>query len=189
MLHQSQSQRLQQKADPQLLLTNRILQMSSMELQQRIVLEIAENPALEQPEEYPCQKCDVPGPQCMDCPFYHGQLGRQSERDELRTLAFDLAQGRDEEMDPIALIEDKQSLQDHLTVQLHASTAPVDHRVGAYLISNIDPDGYVRCTVEEAAVDLGAAPEEVERVLKAIQSFDPCGVGARSLQELSLIHI
>jgi RNA polymerase sigma-54 factor len=190
MLHQTQSQRLQQKADPQLLLTNRILQMSSLELQQRIALEIAENPALEQPEEYPCQKCDVPGPQCLDCPYYHGQFsGRQSERDELRSLAFDLAQGRDEEIDPIALIEDKQSLQDHLTVQLHATTVPDDHRVGAYLISNIDPDGYLRCTVEEAAADLRVSSETVERILKVIQSFDPCGVGARSLQECLLIQI
>jgi RNA polymerase sigma-54 factor len=190
MLHQTQGQRLQQKADPQLLLTNRILQMSSMELQQRIALEIAENPALEQPEEYPCQKCEVPGPQCMDCPYFHGQLsGRQSEREELRSMAFDLAQGRDEEIDPIALIEDKQSLQDHLIVQLHASTDPADHRIGGYLISNIDPDGYLRCSIEEAAADLEHAPAEVERILKAIQTFDPCGVGARTLQECLLIQV
>jgi RNA polymerase sigma-54 factor len=190
MLHQTQGQRLQQKADPQLLLTNRILQMSSMELQQRIALEIAENPALEQPEEYPCQKCEVPGPQCMDCPYFHGQLsGRQSEREELRSMAFDLAQGRDEEIDPIALIEDKQSLQDHLIVQLHASTDPTDHRIGGYLISNIDPDGYLRCSIEEAAADLEHAPAEVERILKAIQTFDPCGVGARTLQECLLIQV
>ena len=190
MLQQSQSQRLQQKADPQLLLTNRILQMSSMELQQRIASEIAENPALEQPEEYPCQKCEVPGPQCMDCPYYHGQFSvRQSERDELRTLAFDLAQGRDEEIDPIALIEDKQSLQDHLTVQLHATTPPTDHRTGGYLISNIDPDGYLRCSVEEAAADMQLPAREVERVLQAIQTFDPCGIGARTLQECLLIQV
>jgi RNA polymerase sigma-54 factor len=161
-----------------------------MELQQRIALEIAENPALEQPEEYPCQKCEVPGPQCMDCPYFHGQLsGRQSEREELRSMAFDLAQGRDEEIDPIALIEDKQSLQDHLIVQLHASTDPADHRIGGYLISNIDPDGYLRCSIEEAASDLEHAPAEVERILKAIQTFDPCGVGARTLQECLLIQV
>jgi RNA polymerase sigma-54 factor len=190
MLQQTQGQRLQQKADPQLLLTNRILQMSSMELQQRIAVEISENPALEQPEEYPCQKCAVPGPQCMECPYYHGQLSaRQSERDELRTMAFDLAQGKDEEIDPIALIEDKQSLQDHLTVQLHAATSPDDHRIGRYLISNIDPDGYLRCTLEEAAADLRVRPAEVERVLKAIHNFDPVGVGARSLQECLLIQV
>lgn len=190
MLRQTQGQRLQQKADPQLLLTNRILQMSSLELQQRIALEIAENPALEQPEEYPCQKCEVPGPQCMDCPFFHGQYsGRQSERDELRSMAFDLAQGRDEEIDPIALIEDKQSLQDHLIVQLRAATEPSDLRIGTYLISNIDPDGYLRCSVEEAAADLEVPASQVERVLKAIQTFDPSGVGARTLQECLLIQV
>jgi RNA polymerase sigma-54 factor len=190
MLQQTQGLRQQQKADPQLLLTNRILQMSSMELQQRIAMEIAENPALEQPEEYPCQKCEVPGPQCMDCPYYHGQLSsRQSERDELRMMAFDLAQGKDEEIDPIALIEDKQSLQDHLMVQLHAATDPADHPIGKYLISNVDPDGYLRCTLEEAAADLKAPVEDIERVLKAIQGFDPCGVGARSLQECLLIQV
>src|SRR5438067_1801934 len=75
MLRQTQGQRLQQKADPQLLLTNRILQMSSMELQQRIVQEIGENPALEQAEEYPCNRCDIPGPQCAECPYYHAQFG------------------------------------------------------------------------------------------------------------------
>jgi RNA polymerase sigma-54 factor len=190
MLQQTQGQRLHQTADPQLLLTNRILQMSSMELQQRIAVEIAENPALEQPEEFPCQQCVVPGPQCMDCPNYYGQFSRrQNERDELRSMAYDLAQGRDEEIDPIALIEDKQSLQDHLTVQLHASTAPADHRIGAYLISNIDPDGYLRCSVEEAAVDMGVPPAEAERVLKAIQAVDPCGIGARTLQECLLIQV
>src|SRR5436190_8414140 len=88
MLQQTQGQRLQQKADPQLLLTNRILQMSSMELQQRIVQEIGENPALEQAEEYPCNRCDIPGPQCAECPYYHAQFGshNSSERDDYRSL-------------------------------------------------------------------------------------------------------
>jgi RNA polymerase sigma-54 factor len=57
------------------------------------------------------------------------------------------------------------------------------------LISNIDPDGYMRCTAEEAAADLGVPPAQVERILKAIQTFDPCGVGARTLQECLLIQV
>src|SRR5205823_8324293 len=88
MLRQTQGQRLQQKADPQLLLTNRILQMSSMELQQRIVQEIGENPALEQAEEYPCNRCDIPGPQCADCPYYHAQFqSHNSDRDDSRSMS------------------------------------------------------------------------------------------------------
>src|SRR5690349_6566762 len=132
MLRQTQGQRLQQKADPQLLLTNRILQMSSMELQQRIVQEIGENPALEQAEEYPCNRCDIPGPQCAECPYYHAQFHSHntSERDEYRSMTYDLLGGKDEEVDPIALIEDKPTLQDHLLMQLRSMTDAVNFRVG-----------------------------------------------------------
>jgi RNA polymerase sigma-54 factor len=191
MLRQTQGQRLQQKADPQLLLTNRILQMSSMELQQRVVQEIAENPALEQAEEYPCNRCDIPGPQCAECPYYHGQFSsrQNSERDDFRNLGYDGLAGKDEDVDPIALIEDKPTLQDHLLMQLRSTSSEVNFRVGEYLISNIDADGYLQCTTSEAAADLEVSEKEVERALQVIQTMDPSGVGARSLQECLLIQV
>jgi RNA polymerase sigma-54 factor len=191
MLRQTQGQRLQQKADPQLLLTNRILQMSSMELQQRIIQEIAENPALEQAEEYPCNRCDIPGPQCAECPYYHAQFGGQNnaERDDLRGLSYDAIGGKDEDMDPIALIEDKPTLQDHLLMQLRSIVSRVDYRIGEYLITNIDADGYLQCTTSEAAADLEVREAEVETALQVIQTMDPSGVGARSLQECLLIQV
>ncbi|HEU4754176.1 MAG TPA: hypothetical protein VFU47_13785, partial [Armatimonadota bacterium] len=80
----AQTQRMQQKADPQLLLTNRILQMSSMELQQAFVQELAENPALESGEEGGCSHCEVPGPQCLDCPYSPTRLSSKADRDEFR---------------------------------------------------------------------------------------------------------
>jgi RNA polymerase sigma-54 factor len=191
MLHQTQGQRLQQKADPQLLMTNRILQMSTMELQQQIVQEIAENPALEQPEEFPCSRCEIPGPQCAECPYYRAQMHATvpNERDDYRNTGLEGFGGRDDEVDPIALIEDRPTLSDHLIWQLRAAAPPDDHGIGEYLIANIDADGYLGCTAVEAAVDLGEEEVEVERVLRLIQSLDPAGVGARSLQECLLIQI
>jgi RNA polymerase sigma-54 factor len=190
MLRQTQGQRLQQKADPQLLLTNRVLQMSSMELQQRVVQEIAENPALELSEEYPCNRCDIPGPQCVDCPYYHAQFGNHStsDRDDFRTMSYDLLAGKDEEVDPIALLEDKPTLQDHLLMQLRSTLNAVDFRIGEYLITNIDADGYLQCTAAEAAADLEVTEQEVERTLQVIQTMDPSGIGARALQECLLIQ-
>lgn len=192
MLHQSQGQRLQQKADPQLLMTNRILQMSTMELQQQIALEIAENPALEQAEEYPCSRCEIPGPQCVECPYYRAQMAATppgGDRDDFRGLSFDTMGSRDDDVDPIALIEDKQTLADHLTWQLRAVAPPEDHWIGEYLIANIDAKGWLTCTTAEAAADLNVPEAEVERVLRVLQSLDPSGVGARSLQECLLIQI
>jgi RNA polymerase sigma-54 factor len=191
MLHQSQGQRLQQKADPQLLMTNRILQMSAMELQQQIIQEIGENPALEQPEEYPCNRCEIPGPQCAECPYYRAQmLAAVPNRDpeDHRLQSFDGA-ARDDDLDPIALIEDKPTLADHLIWQLRAAAPPEDHAIGEYLIANIDPNGYLGCTTAEAAADLRVPEEEVERVLRILQGLDPVGVGARSLQECLLLQI
>src|ERR1051326_7712035 len=123
---QTQGQRLQQKADPQLLMTNRILQMSTMELQQQIVQEIAENPALEQPEEFPCSRCEIPGPQCAECLYYRAQMHATvpSERDDYRNTGLEGFGGRDDEVDPIALIEDRPTLSDHLIWQLRAAAPP-----------------------------------------------------------------
>ncbi len=59
-IEQGLKQTLSQKIDPKMILANNILQMTSMELQQAIEQELAENPALEVPEEDPCENCDQP---------------------------------------------------------------------------------------------------------------------------------
>src|SRR5262249_49928216 len=105
-----------------------------------------------------------------------------------RTMSYDSLTGRDEEVDPIALLEDKPTLQDHLLMQLRSTLNAVDFRIGEYLISNIDADGYLQCTTAEAAADLEVSEQETERTLQVIQTMDPSGVGARSLQECLLVQ-
>ena len=77
----SQVQRLQQRADPQLLLTNRLLQMACMELQQCVAQEIAENPALESADDHACSFCPKAGPQCATCPYASRETSRASDPD------------------------------------------------------------------------------------------------------------
>ncbi len=76
------------------------------------------------------------------------------------------------------------SLKDHLTEQL--KIANLDHQsliIGAELIDQIDEAGYLRTSVLELSERLGADKSAVISVLKIIQNFDPCGVGARDLKE------
>ncbi len=81
-------------------------------------------------------------------------------------------------------------LKDHLTTQLSlALTDPVDRLIGHALIDSIDEAGYMTEDLAEIAARLGAAPEHVEKILKRIQSFDPCGVGARNLAECLSIQL
>ena len=82
------------------------------------------------------------------------------------------------------------SLHDHLAWQLKMTNLPQEQlEIGMEILGNIDADGYFKDPpLEELAADLGADPMLCEQVLEKIQSFDPIGVGARSLAECMLIQ-
>jgi RNA polymerase sigma-54 factor len=75
------------------------------------------------------------------------------------------------------------SLPDHLLRQAGEVLSGEDLALAAWLIEQIDETGYFTGDVREIAQRLGAPPDEVERVLGVIQTFDPAGVGARNLAE------
>ncbi|GBU10170.1 RNA polymerase sigma 54 factor RpoN [Gammaproteobacteria bacterium] len=87
----------------------------------------------------------------------------------------------------------KETLQEALLWQLNLSKlSDLDRSIAEFLIDSIDINGYLRLTLEDALSSLKIQyPEleidEIKAVLSRIQSFDPCGVGARSLQEC--LHI
>nr|MDE7073653.1 RNA polymerase factor sigma-54 [Odoribacter sp.] len=64
-----------------------------------------------------------------------------------------------------------------------------------YIIGNIDEDGYLRRDVENIVDDLAfgvgieITEEEVLRLLRIVQEFEPAGVGARDLRECLLLQI
>jgi len=70
-----------------------------------------------------------------------------------------------------------------------------DFLIGQQIIGSLDDDGYLRRPILSLIDDLAfsqnvmATEEEVEEILKIIQTFDPAGVGARDLQECLLIQL
>ncbi|MDO4545971.1 MAG: RNA polymerase factor sigma-54 [Bacillota bacterium] len=82
------------------------------------------------------------------------------------------------------------TLPEHLMFQLQfAATKKGCRRVGKYIIESLDENGYMTSTVEEIAGATGAPEEKVCEVLDIIHTFDPVGVGARSLNECLLIQL
>jgi RNA polymerase sigma-54 factor len=82
------------------------------------------------------------------------------------------------------------TLGEHLFAQLTMATSDgVERGVGAFLIGNIDDEGYLSCELDEAVAATQTDRHTAERVLQLIQSFDPTGVGARDLRECLLIQI
>lgn len=82
------------------------------------------------------------------------------------------------------------TLHEHLTFQLHLSAfRQEDCRIGDHLIGNIDDNGYLCCTTEEMALQLGTSEGKILQILRLIQTFDPPGVGARNLAECLLLQM
>ena len=71
-----------------------------------------------------------------------------------------------------------------LLEQLGQQKLPATTRlIGADIIEQLDECGYFRAGLEETAMRLGASLEETKTALRAVQSLEPTGVGARSLKE------
>jgi RNA polymerase sigma-54 factor len=82
------------------------------------------------------------------------------------------------------------NLRDHLTAQLSgADFCPTRRMIAAFLVDMVNEAGYLMGDIAEVADKLGTTPDEVEAVLKAVQDFDPPGVGARTLAECLAIQL
>jgi RNA polymerase sigma-54 factor len=91
--------------------------------------------------------------------------------------------GSDEAIDFDSFSGADLSLQDHLLGQAGETLSGTDQLIAAQLIGQVDEAGYLTGDLDEIAGRLGVPLLEVERVLAMVQTFDPTGVGARSVAE------
>ena len=191
LIEQRLKQTLSQKIDPKLIMANSILQLSSMELQQTIEQELAENPALDVPDEDLCENCDQPKTLCIDCPFHKENVSADDVDLSIYELEqpIDFAADAEDEGDFIANVRDEITLHDYLRSTLRAVLPSQQWGIGEYIIANINDSGYLEGSVEEFALELDKNPDEVEAVLAAIQTLDPPGIGARDLHECLKIQL
>jgi len=88
------------------------------------------------------------------------------------------------------LIAPKTNLYSHLMWQLQLSGLDdVQREIGGYIIGNIDPDGYLKASVDNIIHSTHRSREEVVKVLDTIHEFDPVGVGARDNRECLLTQL
>lgn len=186
MLKQSLEQKQIQKLSPQQIMTAKLIELPIQSLEQRVRQEIEENPVLEEDDSkertensrevsLSDYKEDDP------IPSYRLRSDNYSKYDERpRRETFSV----------------QESFPQNLTEQLQfRSLSEHQNEVANYIIYSIDDDGYLRRTndrlVDEMAFRAGidTNEEEVEQMIKVIQSFEPAGVGARDLRECLLIQL
>ena len=186
------TQSLQQKLSPQQIQFIKLLQIPTAELEARVEEELEDNPTLEEGKEEPE---DAPEDEYDDKEAGDDELDVD---DYLRDDDFSgyKMQGdgdnEDKEM-PIAMYS---TLNERLLDQL--GFLKLDDRqyaIGKQLIGSIESDGYIRRDIEAIINDLAFSQnietdmDEVEEILRKIQTFDPPGIAARDLQECLLLQL
>jgi RNA polymerase sigma-54 factor len=194
-LKQFLTQKLEQRLSPQQIQLMKLLQVPTMELDQRIKQEIEENPALEEgsdelEDEFDNQddteendtddEFDLSDYIDDDIADYKTHANNQSKDDEERVIP----------------LSGEQSFQEKLSEQLHLlELNETEFIIADILIGNLDESGYLNRDLEAIVDDLAfsmnviTSEQEVKSILGLIQTFDPAGVGARSLQECLLLQI
>ncbi|MGM0902653.1 MAG: RNA polymerase factor sigma-54 [Bacillota bacterium] len=88
------------------------------------------------------------------------------------------------------IAEKSGSLREHLFFQINLlRLTDQERKIVHYFIDTIDENGYLGVGIDETCSKFGIVEAEVERCLTILQSLDPIGVGARSLQECLLLQV
>ena len=190
------AQKLEQRLSPQQIQLMKLLQVPTMELDQRIKQELEENPALEEgldsveednfEEEYEndsseeVEEFDLSDYFDDDTSEYKTQSNNNSKDDGERVIP----------------LSGESSFQQRMTEQLHLLDLSDDQfMIADMIIGNLDESGYLNRELEAIVDDLAFSANvitteaEVEKVLSLVQELDQAGIGARNLKECLILQI
>nr|WP_238786490.1 RNA polymerase factor sigma-54 [Gilliamella sp. ESL0250] len=187
---------------PQLQLAIRLLQLSTLELQQEIQTELENNPLLEVADQYHeidveqnVKDENIDTREALDSREIPEDIPLDASLDDIYTAGTPSGTHSDYRNDelPIYQGETHETLHDYLRWQLELTPfSDTDKAIAVSIIEAIDERGYLTVSLDEILEEQGNDEielNEVETVLKRIWHFDPIGVGARSLQECLSIQI
>jgi len=165
---------------PQVQQALKLLQMSALEFAQEMDEALSANPFLEENPDAPLPASrDAATVDDVIVPQESSPGGSSAERDQEEWGGANDAQP---------------TLQQHLRDQLMISRMGERDRALAHMIvDSLDDDGYFKMTFDELAAllppELDVRPEEFGAALGFVQSLDPAGVGARSLEECLCLQL
>ncbi len=187
MLKQGLQQKLQQKLSPLQIQTIKLLELPTLELEQRIKKELEENPVLDEGVDDEDRDDSEPG---------NLSLSDYSAEDQIPSYKlYTNNQGKDIKQE-YNVFSVRESFHQSLISQLGFSEMDEHSKtIARYIIGSLDDDGYLRRDTESLADDIAfkqgivTDQAEVERILAKIQEFEPAGIGARDLRECLLLQI
>ena len=179
---------LQTRISPQQIQMIKLLELPSMQLEERIKREIEENIVLE--EDTDNHTNEEGAPEKISVEEY---IGKEDDTPAYKSRVNNFS--RDDKQRPVYITEGH-SLSESLVEQLRfRSLSEEELIVAVYIVGSIDDDGYLRRDMASLSDDLAftrsmdVSVEELERILHIVQELEPAGIGARTLQECLLLQM
>lgn len=198
---QTQAQQQVQTLSPQQILAVKLLELPTMELEERIHAELLDNPALEEGKEAPDNDTENdynvdengdPNPESSE-DLSLGDYRTEDDIPDYKLQENNRSKGEIAEEIPFS---DTTSFYETLKEQLSMQDLDAHQKeLAEYIIGSLNDDGLLRKSndtlIDELAIyhGISTTPEELEHIINIIQDFDPAGIGARSLQECLLLQI
>ena len=179
--------KLSQKLSPQQIQLMKLIQLPTLDFEQKIQREIEENPALEMGKNSENEKSEDLNDDLNiddyisddDTPFYKTSSNNYSSSEE-KSIPYSSGI----------------SFTEYLISQLKTINLDEDDmKIAEFLVGSIDNSGYIRLENDEIIDDLAFTQNintdenKILKILKIIQSFDPPGVGAQSLKSCLAIQL
>lgn len=197
---QVQTQQQVQTLSPQQILAVKLLELPTLELEDRVHTELLENPALDEGKE-PTAEETTPEEtedhdENPDGDTDYNALDDYRDADDIPDYKLqEHNRSKDEQAEEIPF-SDATSFYENLKQQLGEQTLTEREReLAEYILGSLDDDGLLRKSLrdisDELAIYVGidATEEELEKAVKTVQSLDPPGIGARDLRECLLLQI
>ncbi len=188
MLKQGLELKQTQKLSPLQIQTIKLIELPVQELEQKVKEEFENNPVLDD-SPAPDKNEDSDDPKDIS-------IDDIDENDPIPAYKLRVNNYGKDERPQYNTFSVKESFTQSLMEQLgYRNLSKHDHDVAAFIIGSLDSDGYLRRDVDSIVDDLAfranieSSHEEVLRMLKVVQEFEPAGVGARDLRECLLLQL
>ncbi len=196
MLKQQLQIKLSQKLSPQQIQLMKMIQLSTLELEQKIEAEIGENPALESGKEElsnDFSELDNGNENLEASKIDIDQYVSDTEIPSYKLYTNNYSGDKEDNAIPFS---GGISFHQFLSQQIGNLILPKEEiEIAKFIIGSIDDSGYLRRNNEELSDDLAFTQNIIvdkniiEKIVRSVQSLEPTGVGARTLQECLLLQL
>lgn len=199
MLKQQLQLKLAQKLSPQQIQLMKLIQLPTLDFEQKLQNELEENPALESGKEESQQEDNFDQEYDDNNELIDTQdidIDDYLSDDEIPSYRLNTNNYSADEEEKTTPLSGGVSFHETLKLQIGSLILTEEEKIIAeFIIGSIDESGYLRRSLDDLVDDLAftqgimVEKEKIENVLEKVQSIDPAGVGARNLQECLTLQL